>query len=366
MKKNGVVLIGPYPPPYGGVSAYIESLHKSPLDQEFGVQVFNTYTPGGISSTMKKSLSLCRYLIRNRKELGILHIHGGSRSAFWKYLPVFFLNIFLRRNIIYHIHSQTGFTKFLEGSAVSRFFFNLFLKRQHIIVLSTVFKKFLEDRFGYRNIHYVHTSVNIKEEEMKENPGLFKEIFSEGQREKKKILFFGLVTKRKGVQDLVKVIPELVEKHPEALFIIAGTSGDFTAELDEFVASFGKPDNLLYLKNVSNEVKVELFRCSDIYTLPTYSEGLPMAIMDAMAFGMPMVTTPVGAIPEVIIEGENGFLGEPGDHQKLAENISMLLGDEALCRKIRENNMKKARGEFTPDKLIAKMSQIYHTVLSGK
>ena len=88
--------------------------------------------------------------------------------------------------------------------------------------------------------------------------------------------------------------------------------------------------NVRFLGWVGPEQRDQILKEADIFILPSYNEGLPMAILEAMAWGLPIITTPVGGIPEVLIQGQNGLLVEPGNVNQLSKSIQYLMQDMAL------------------------------------
>jgi glycosyltransferase involved in cell wall biosynthesis len=88
--------------------------------------------------------------------------------------------------------------------------------------------------------------------------------------------------------------------------------------------------------------RVAYFQRADIFILPTYAEGLPIAVLEAMAAGLPIITTPVGGIPELIEDGVDGLLIQPGDVQALAARIALLLGDAELRRQLGQRAQRRA------------------------
>ena len=150
-------------------------------------------------------------------------------------------------------------------------------------------------------------------------------------------------------------------------FIIAGAPveeepGLYDA-LDRKSGEYG--DEFRLRPNVSNQEKNELYMGCDIFLLPTYAEGLPNALLEAMSFGLPVITTPVGAIPEVIKDGENGFLIDPGDAKALSDRIITLIEDPGLRETMGKNNIKSINTEFAQEKMIEKIDRIYQESLSS-
>jgi glycosyltransferase involved in cell wall biosynthesis len=115
---------------------------------------------------------------------------------------------------------------------------------------------------------------------------------------------------------------------------------------------------------VTGQAKIELFQKAMVYILPSYGENLPYSLLEAMAVGSPVIATPVGAIPEIIEDGQNGFLIQPGDHTALAERIVNLLDDPELREKMSKENSKTIINRFLPDMAMTQISDIYQGIIS--
>jgi glycosyltransferase involved in cell wall biosynthesis len=123
-----------------------------------------------------------------------------------------------------------------------------------------------------------------------------------------------------------------------------------------------KEYNSIYPGIVSGEEKSKLFCKSDIFVLPSYSEGLSMGCLEAMAFGLPVITTPVGAMPEVIKDGENGVITPIGNHEKLAENIELLINKKELRIKMGNNNLQTVEEKYDIEKIARKLLFILDSI----
>ena len=101
-----------------------------------------------------------------------------------------------------------------------------------------------------------------------------------------------------------------------------------------------------YLGTISGEEKRVAFQSADIFVLPSYTEGFSMAVLEAMAYGLPIVSTRVGALQEVLVEGKNGFLIVPGEWEMLAARLQRLIEDPGLRTGIGKLNAEHARSSF--------------------
>jgi glycosyltransferase involved in cell wall biosynthesis len=113
---------------------------------------------------------------------------------------------------------------------------------------------------------------------------------------------------------------------------------------------------------VTGEQKNKLVLEADIFALPSYNEGLPIALLEAMAAGMAIITTPVGGIPEVITDGDNGFLVAPGNISDLAEKLTILVNNQELRQKMGWRNRKIAEQGLDVKPYAARLVSLYETV----
>lgn len=182
--------------------------------------------------------------------------------------------------------------------------------------------------------------------------------------QKAKILFIGNMTKAKGYCDLVRAIAPVVKKHPKANFCFAGglrkgERGVFFNQITGQQLTYEDPFVIhnettwgLYNKHyhalgvVADGEKVDLLRSSDIFVLPSYSEGFSRALLEAMCVGKPVICTAVGAHREVIQDEVHGLFVQPGDVAGLANCICRLLEDRQLRDRIAHTNYRRVRADF--------------------
>lgn len=172
------------------------------------------------------------------------------------------------------------------------------------------------------------------------------------------VLFVGGVgAQEKGLYDIIKAMPIVLKRFKNVQFLFVACSGigklDTICEKKEF-ASYAR-----FVGYLLGDEKIKAFTQSDIFILPSYAEGLPTTMLEAMAAGLPIIATSVGAIPEIIEDGKDGFLIEPGDHYALAERILRLAEDKILRRKMGKNNMNKIRKRYDRAVVVRKLDNLY-------
>jgi len=110
---------------------------------------------------------------------------------------------------------------------------------------------------------------------------------------------------------------------------------------------------------------VETFLNADIFVLPSYSEGFPVVVLEAMAGKLPIVTTPVGALPEVFDDGLNGFFIQPGDYRDLADKMIRLVTDSETRTRTGQYNFEYVSENFDIDVIAGKLGDIFSEMTNG-
>ena len=142
------------------------------------------------------------------------------------------------------------------------------------------------------------------------------------------ILIGGLET-NKGAFDLLEMVANLNKQEREKLLFILPGKGDRT-RAEGFIAENDLKEFVLIPGTIPEDVKNNLVRSSDIFTLPSYAEGQPIAILEAMSASLPIISSRVGSIPEVVEDGKSGFLITPGDLVGLKKHILTLAGNPEM------------------------------------
>ena len=175
------------------------------------------------------------------------------------------------------------------------------------------------------------------------------------------ILFVGRLHPVKGVAYLIEAMPVIIRKNPKVKLLLVG-DGEERQRLESLVAKLGLTEYTTFIGEISNEKVPQYIAASDVFVLPSLSEGLPVVTLEVIACGLPIVATNVGGIPEIVQDGENGFLVEPENSKAIAEKVLMLLGNDELRKQISQNNLEKSKN-YSWEAVVDKLEDVYLGVL---
>lgn len=344
--SENVLTIGcSYKHPKGGVAHVLNSYSRYVFSK------FNfvaTTTSGG---KLKKSLcfleALAVFVFRcMSSKIRIVHVHGASYNSFYR--KKIFINTakFFGKKVVYHIHGG-GFCDFYNvNKNVVR---KVLTRVDVVIVLSDSWKNFFENEVGCKRVEVVPNIVPYHEENKK------------GENLPLKCVFLGTINKNKGIYDMVDVVCEHQNELRGYLTLYIGGSGEQDKMLS-LINRYGIADIIKYVGFVSGDKKTLLLQSSDFYILPSYVEGLPISILEAMSYSLPIISTSVGGIPEIVENGVNGILIQPGEKDALYKAIMQLLFDAVLRKNMGEASYKKVKPYF-PENVNRKLESLYTELL---
>lgn len=281
----------------------------------------------------------------------IVHLHiGEAPSAIRKTLFMKLARLFGKKTIV-HLHAfDTAST--IEGKHRD-VYRRLFVTADNVVVLSEIWKKAVRDILG------LNESVKILY-----NPCPITNGIDPGNVQKHKIIISaGVVSARKGYHDLIRAFAKVADRHPDWRLVFAG-SGEI--ENGKAIAGqLGISDRVEFPGWVSGADKDRLFRQASVLCLPSYAEGFPMAVLDAWAYGLPVVATPVGSLPDFVHDGDDILLFNPGDTDALARQLDRIMGDEALREKLSAASRIFSEDTLSQQTIGRQLGKIYDGLLSA-
>lgn len=178
----------------------------------------------------------------------------------------------------------------------------------------------------------------------------------------KMVLFFGRLNVVKAPDKFVEIAHSILKERRDVTFVIRGSDEGMRAKVKKLI---GDEKKILLLDVLRDRKKiVEMYQAADVFVLPSYREGLPLTLFEAMAAGNPVVATPVNGVPYEMNEPKNGFLVKYGDNEGFKKRIIQLLDDPELRKKISENNRKMC-SQYTWDIIAKKTLKLYENLLTS-
>jgi glycosyltransferase involved in cell wall biosynthesis len=170
------------------------------------------------------------------------------------------------------------------------------------------------------------------------------------------VLFFGRLNPTKAPDKLALAGKEILKQRKDVYFIFRGPDEGAKQKVEEIIQG---DKNMILMEPTRDKKEIaKMYQAADVYVLPSYREGLPLTLFEAMASGLPIVATPVNGIPYEMIEPDNGFLVPYGDINALKEKILLILNNKNLAKKISENNRKRAQ-DYDWDKIAERTLKVY-------
>jgi glycosyltransferase involved in cell wall biosynthesis len=360
MRRVRVAMVGPARNVRGGISAVVNALLCAMPDDAPRILYVPTHVDG---PKLLKILAALAGLLRFLWTVifwrcDIVHIHTSYSASFVRKSAIAALARAFGVKIIIHVHGSQ-FDLFYENSnAIVKGIIRMRLESADIVIaLSDDWLRRLKRMAPAALIRVLPNPV-VATEFAPALSGKSDVLATGGD-----ILFLGAFGKRKGVFDLLEAAVRVVEKRPDVVFELGGDQS--VDQVRELVQKKNLQETVRVLGWVKGADKVAAFRRAHVYVLPSYHEGLPVSILEAFASGLPVVTTPVGGIPEIVKDGVNGFLVEPGDVNALASAILRLLSDHDLRRTMSATNLDLVRTRHDARVVVRKLVDWYDEIYSG-
>ena len=271
-------------------------------------------------STAKKiivgiaSMSQFIWRLLTDRKIKVVHVHVCSRVSFFRKRA--FLNVasFFGKKTVFHCHGAEFEQFYAANTAAVR---ATLARVDAVVALSDFWKEFFESK-GCSNVIAIRNPV----------PPALIDRRSAGDG-RVHFTLVGVICDRKGCFDVVR----MAEKYHSQLSgkVVIHLAGNGEGErLQRDIDRLGLADVLTYEGWADAEKKAALLNSTDVYFLPSHNEGLPISILEGMTYGLPVLSTPVGGIPSVVRDGENGLLVPPGDIDRMYQAIIKLAFDPSL------------------------------------
>lgn len=329
----------------GGVTAVVNAYTHCPFWKVHQVDWLETHIDKSKGMKLWYAIrAFARYLLIVSR-YDIIHVHTSELPSVKRKLPFIRVAKRLGKKVVVHLHIGNQ----LEENQGNACYEELFREADAIIVLSQSIRRKLETLFGVRD------KVRVIYNPCPEIAGPVR--YSDAHKE---IIFAGTLNANKDYATLIRAFAKVAGRYPEWRLTIAGNG-----EMDrarELARVEGVTGQVRFPGWVKGEAKENLFRNASLLCLPSHAEGFPVAVLDAWAYGLPVISTPVGGLPDVLRTGENVLFFEPGDVDGLASRLDQALSDPDLRHRLSDESLKLAGGLFSLDYINGQIEDLYKSL----
>ncbi len=366
--KN-VLMVGPVPPPYGGIAAVVQEIVNSELNKTYAFEIFDSQkgAPSEFGVLKRLPFNIKRLLNFNslisKKRFDFAHLHFDCGS-FRGRAPLI-LSLRLRGvKVLLHLHG-TGWEVFYdEVSRSERIFAKLGLRSSNIIiVLYDLWVQKIKEMLPGAQVYVTNNFVGEKDDVPDSTIRNYRQKcgFDDGDIV---VVFVGGLGWRKGCFDILEAAPKVVEARPQVKFLLVG-GDDYPGEFGNIKSQAeekGLGDRVFLTGQASREEVTAYLMMSQIFLLPTYREGAPIAIIEAMRASLPIITTPVGGIPDMVTDGYNGILIQPGRPDQIVETVIKLADDTELRKRLGKTGLEVFNRSFSTKSAVEQLARIYQKI----
>jgi glycosyltransferase involved in cell wall biosynthesis len=364
-----VLISGHLPPPIGGMATYYQNLLASPLDRFVDYQFVQTSSQKRqLSSSGRASFynlfaaiqDCIRYTRAvNDYQPNVVHIGTAFGLSFLKHSYCVFLAHQRRIKVILHPHCSLA-VLFDDQSKFWKWFFKLVLKKVDAIIAMSQEWLQVESILPGKKVFYLPNFIDID----------FYHSALENHQAKLRnsqptnLLYLGYLGKAKGTFDLIDAASFLYKQGSKCVFDLVGselTPGELDL-LQEKIRMLNLQGIVRLNLPAYGKEKLPYFQNADIFVYPSYHEGIPMAVLEAMASGLPIIATRVGGLPDLV--HENGILTDPGHPKQLADAIGKLALDPKKRLAMQKKSYQAVCERFNIDRHISDLVEIYRFVFS--
>ncbi len=342
----------------GGIAAVVNGYRGSQLEKDYEITYVESYKDGSKFDKLLKGI--CGYfhfagvLLFHKPD--IVHIHSSFGPSFYRKMPFIYMASWRKVPIINHIHGA-DFDEFFVNASESKKekIRKVYSKCNMLIALSEEWKERLSQIVPSERITIIENYSVLHEDALVER---------NNRKCNNTVLFLGELGKRKGCYDIPAVIEQVKKSVPNVRFVLAG-AGTETDEkaIRQLIEEKNVAENVVFPGWVRGKTKDKLLKEADVFFLPSYNEGMPMSVLDAMGYGLPIVSTNVGGIPKIVHDGENGYCCEPGDLARMGMGIEDILSNKEKRNALAEESLSIVKRGYSLEAHLKLLKAAYERII---
>jgi glycosyltransferase involved in cell wall biosynthesis len=360
-RAPAVLLLGPARTAPSGVATHLNQLFGSALAERFQLSQFQVGSEGrsesGGGAALRlffSPLALIVRLVRLRPR--IVHINTSlDFKGYWRDLAYLGVSKALGRRVVYQIHGGALPEEFFPRSALLRALLRRALMGSDVVVLLAEREMSAYRSFAPRaRLVRIANCVRVEEGET---------VVRTGSAPVLSVAYLGRLTMSKGILETIEAVGILRDRGIEVSLTIAG-SGEAADLIRRSVTARNLQGQVQLVGELFGEAKRELWQRTDVLALPSYHEGLPYALLEAMAAGVVPVASPVGAIPDVMQDRVHGLIVPARDPQAVARGLGELAADRELLRRLGRAARERIASGYSLTRLAAQFTELYQSLLA--
>ncbi|MBP1920094.1 glycosyltransferase involved in cell wall biosynthesis [Youngiibacter multivorans] len=342
----------------GGIAAVVNGYRGSHIESDYNIIYVESYKDGGKVTKLLKGikgyLHFAKVLLIDKPEL--VQIHSSFGASFYRKLPFIYMASWAKHPIINHIHGA-DFEKFYAnaGEKKKKLIKKVYEKCAILVALSSEWKRCLAQVVPEEKICVIENYSILHEDALKNRLT---------RKSNSTVLFLGELGKRKGCYDIPAVVEKVVKVVPRVRFMLCGAgSPEDEAAIKKLIEGKGLGNNIIFPGWLRDTAKDKVLRDADVFFLPSYNEGMPMSVLDAMGYGLPIVSTNVGGISKILHDGENGICCNAGDINGFAQGIIRLLNDKKTCEMFGKESFSIVKKGYSLQSHLKSIEELYNRLL---
>jgi len=339
----------------GGMRSVVEGYLADGVFSRWNVVLLNSHVEGGLAlrlaTAVKAFLRLIGLLFRRR--VGLVHCHAAMKRSFWRKSLFALVSRSVGVPVVFHLHGSEMKTFVENQPALLQRLIGWILAKQSVVaVLSVSWLRYVKSISPLANVEILLNYVELPE---------LRSIAAGVNDADVEVLFLGVVGTRKGVYDLLPAFKDALAQVP-ALRLVIGGNGDVD-RARALAVELKIENSVVFAGWVNGEAKEDLLRRAQIYVLPSYNEGLPVSLLEAMSWQVPVISTRVGGIPELVREGVDGLLINAGDRTALSSAIIELAQNATLRQKMGIEARDQVERNFSKRVVLSKLEELYRLLI---
>lgn len=346
-------MIGPCPDAKGGMASVVAVYRANGLFSDERCCYLTTAVEGGaVRKIWVAVLALVRFVVLLALgRVSILHVHGASHGSFWRKRVFMRLARVFSVPVIFHLHGGE-FRQFVDERLDT-------VSRQKVV--DTLGACCLIFCLNQEVASWLAALIPNVPVQVMPNPIDLSGYSNSNAAREPMVLFLGRLEREKGVFDLLEAVAKIAERVPGIRLVLCG-AGSARQALQRLAEQRGIGALVAFPGWVDGQAKADLLQRAGVFVLPSFAEGMPMAVLEAMAAATPVVASRVGAVAEMLEGGASGFVVEPGNVPLLGEAILSALIDANATAAMTERASIRVRSAYAADVVIAHLRQCYSEV----